>query len=229
MHSTLRETALALSRASTEVFGEAGNARWPTQDGEGYADERAAAHELDAVHGRVSRLAFETGDLYSAATRSAVRELGLLHWGLISQADDVDGAVDLLAHVEREITDANETPYDLLSRFIEASQVLQGAFRAQVLRLQRLEAQLARMPNGGPEGVPLVDGEDGGGRQPYLKGEPVNAEAGHYLRSRRGGRFKRGRNGAPDFAFLQIPSSPREVILEVDPAMRFAWPAEVER
>jgi hypothetical protein len=116
-------------------------------------------------------------------------------------------------------------PCELLAR---AGATVLRALRRQSLELERERARSCRDEAPRVQGARLVEGDEGGGRRHYLRGEPVHCGAGMYLLTFNGwmpGRYERSANRAT--FWFSIPGVAEESAIHIQPDMLFAWPSEV--
>lgn len=140
-----------------------------------------------------------------------------------------DDALDIVCVAERRRQDgdldATDFPSELLA---EAGATIVRALRRQALELERERARGYRDEAPRVQGARLVDGDDGGGRRQYLRGEPVHCGAGLYLLTFNGwmaGRYER--SGNQTTFWFSVPGVAEECVIRVQPDMLFAWPSDV--
>jgi hypothetical protein len=121
--------------------------------------------------------------------------------------------------------DATDFPSELLA---EAGMALVRALRRQARELEGERARGYRDDASHVRGARLVDGNDGGGRRQYLRGEPVHCGDGLYVLTFNGwmaGRYERARETAT--FWFSVPGVAEECVIRVQPDMMFAWPSGV--
>jgi hypothetical protein len=81
-----------------------------------------------------------------------------------------------------------------------------------------------------PDGNPLIEGADGGGRRDFLAGRPVHAGEVLYLLTCAGWHAVRYESNMPDgpaVLYLPLPGVREDVVTAVPRDARFVWPEEL--
>jgi hypothetical protein len=82
----------------------------------------------------------------------------------------------------------------------------------------------------GPDGAPLIDSQDGGGRRDFLAGRPVHAGEGLFLLTCAGWhpvRYESNVGCGGPVLYLPLPGAWQEVVFAVPRQARLAWPDEI--
>jgi hypothetical protein len=139
------------------------------------------------------------------------------------EAQQIAGAAESCREEGR--LDSAGFPSELLAR---AGATVLRALRRQSLELERERARSYRDEVSRVPGARLIDGDDGGGRRHYLRGEPVHCGDGVYLLTLNGwmaGRYERAANRAT--FWFSLPGVAEQSVIPIQPDMLFAWPSEL--
>jgi hypothetical protein len=143
--------------------------------------------------------------------------------------EDATNVVNVLSDVLA--CDANEDVRELAS----AARQLVRHIGEQSSELERERARrrgLARGEVRVPDGNPLKEGADGGGRRDFLAGRPVHAGETLFLLTRAGWhpvRYESNLPGKEPVLYLPLPGVWDEVAITAPRDARFAWPDELLR
>lgn len=81
-----------------------------------------------------------------------------------------------------------------------------------------------------PDGAPLIDGVDGGGRRDFLIGRPVHAGEGLFLLTCAGWHpvgYESNVAGSEPVLYLPLPGTWQDVVFAVPREARLAWPEQL--
>jgi hypothetical protein len=143
--------------------------------------------------------------------------------------EDATNVVNVLSDVLEG--DANEDVRELAT----AARWLVRHVAEQSSELERERAR-RRSPASGetcvPDGNPLEEGTDGGGRRDFLAGRPVHAGEALFLLTCAGWHPARYESNFPtreSVLYLPLPGVSQEVVIPVPRDARLAWPGELRR
>lgn len=143
--------------------------------------------------------------------------------------EDATNIVNVLSDVLA--SDANEDVRELVA----AARQLVRHITEQLSELERERARRRSLARGEvrvPDGNPLRDGTDSGGRRDFLAGRPVHAGEGLLLLTCVGWhpvRYESNVAGGQPVLYLPLPGTWQEVVFAVPRDARFAWPDESRR
>ena len=143
--------------------------------------------------------------------------------------DDATNVVNVLSEVLA--CDANEDVRELAT----AARQLVRHVAEQSMELERERARrrsAARDDLRLPDGSPLIEGTDGGGRRDFLEGRPVHAGEALFLLTCAGwhpARYESNRGDREPVLYVPLPGVWEDVAITVPHDARLAWPEEVRR
>jgi hypothetical protein len=130
---------------------------------------------------------------------------------------------DLACDPNEDVRELATAASRLVRHIAEQSSELERE-RARRRGLARGEARV-------PDGNPLKEGADGGGRRDFLAGHPVHAGETLYLLTYGGWHAVRYESSMPrnePCLYLPLPGVREDVVFWVPREARFAWPKELE-
>lgn len=143
--------------------------------------------------------------------------------------EDATNVVNVLSDVLA--CDANED----VRKLATAGRQLVRHIAEQSSELERERVRrrsLARGETRVPDGNPLEEGTDGGGRRDFLAGRPVHAGEALFLLTCTGWhpvRYESNFPGKEPVLYLPLPGVRRDMVIAVPRDARLAWPGELRR
>jgi hypothetical protein len=136
--------------------------------------------------------------------------------------DDAINVVRVLSEVLAH--DGDEDVRELVA----AAKHLVRQLEEQACELERERARRHLMSRNGsplPDGNPLLEGRDSGGRRDFLAGRPVHAGEGLYLLTCAGWHAVRYESNVPrePVLYMPLPGVREDVVLAVPREARFTW------
>ena len=141
--------------------------------------------------------------------------------------EDATNVVNVLSDVLA--CDANEDVRELAT----AARQLVRHIAEQANELERERARRRSLARGDvrvPDGNPMKEGTDGGGRRDFLAGRPVHAGETLFLLTCAGWhpvRYESNFPGKEPVLYLPLPGVWQDVVIGVPRDARFAWPEEL--